>query len=331
MQTSCPACHTTFRVTQAQLGLRRGLVRCSSCNAVFNAYDTLLPDLAEPPEAGESAAPESARPSTSRSSPPAAPEPVPAWSLTLPPEPAPAAEAAEASLARGPEVPHTPDAQRAPETPTPSPTPDAPDAAPEDTPAASALPAQAPSGDTPRKPAETPEDILLAALHGPNARLPLWQAALYGFGIGFLLLLLLFQAMYFLRGPLALVLPQQRPALEGFCRAFGCTVPMPRELDARAIVSSSLEHDAERTSRVRLTVLLANRTARAQEWPHLVLALSDVRENPVAQRAFSPRDYLPAHLSARSGFAAQSEQEVRLELDVGKLAAASYVVTLMYP
>ncbi len=45
MQTSCPECGTSFRVSQEQLGLRRGLVRCGRCNAVFNAYDTLLPEL----------------------------------------------------------------------------------------------------------------------------------------------------------------------------------------------------------------------------------------------------------------------------------------------
>ena len=51
MQTSCPECRTAFRVSQDQLGLRRGLVRCGKCNAVFNAYDTLLAELEEPPAA----------------------------------------------------------------------------------------------------------------------------------------------------------------------------------------------------------------------------------------------------------------------------------------
>ena len=50
MQTTCPECHTTFRVSQDHLGARRGLVRCGTCNAVFNAYDTLLPELESPPD-----------------------------------------------------------------------------------------------------------------------------------------------------------------------------------------------------------------------------------------------------------------------------------------
>jgi predicted Zn finger-like uncharacterized protein len=39
MQTRCPACHTIFRVTAAQLKARAGLVRCGHCARVFNAEE----------------------------------------------------------------------------------------------------------------------------------------------------------------------------------------------------------------------------------------------------------------------------------------------------
>jgi predicted Zn finger-like uncharacterized protein len=39
MQTRCPACHTLFRVTAAQLKARAGLVRCGQCTRVFNAEE----------------------------------------------------------------------------------------------------------------------------------------------------------------------------------------------------------------------------------------------------------------------------------------------------
>jgi predicted Zn finger-like uncharacterized protein len=52
MVTSCPSCATTFRVTQDQLKLRQGRVRCGKCAGVFDAFKTLasLPDepLPEP-------------------------------------------------------------------------------------------------------------------------------------------------------------------------------------------------------------------------------------------------------------------------------------------
>jgi Protein of unknown function (DUF3426). len=40
--TRCPECQTTFRVTEQQLALRDGQVRCGRCRTVFNAYSTLV-------------------------------------------------------------------------------------------------------------------------------------------------------------------------------------------------------------------------------------------------------------------------------------------------
>lgn len=39
LQTECPKCHTRFRVTDEQLGLAKGKVRCGHCMAVFNAIE----------------------------------------------------------------------------------------------------------------------------------------------------------------------------------------------------------------------------------------------------------------------------------------------------
>ena len=47
--TECPSCHTTFRVTDGQLRLAKGKVRCGHCLTVFNAQN--------PAEKSESVAP----------------------------------------------------------------------------------------------------------------------------------------------------------------------------------------------------------------------------------------------------------------------------------
>ena len=39
MQTQCPHCDTRFRVTDAQLTIADGMVRCGICEHVFNIYD----------------------------------------------------------------------------------------------------------------------------------------------------------------------------------------------------------------------------------------------------------------------------------------------------
>ena len=51
LYTRCPGCTTIFRVTQAQLALREGQVRCGHCRTVFNGREQLI-SLA-PPAGGE--------------------------------------------------------------------------------------------------------------------------------------------------------------------------------------------------------------------------------------------------------------------------------------
>lgn len=338
MQTSCPACHTTFRVHQEQLGLRRGLVRCGNCNAVFNAYDTLLPELEGAPLPEQADTPDNppsspslqvaAAPVVDETEPKGADEVLaeaaPGLSIlnrqalgayeetvSLPLEPV-ATESAPLELAAAPVGP----------------------AGQAEAPLVDAVAHAEKAVDKAPLGSETPDAILLSELpHRQAAKtpLPVWKLTLY---LGLILLLtalLLGQLAYFLRAELAAAVPASRPFLAEFCKPLGCAVPLPRQLTRQAIVSSSLEHDVEQKSRVRLTFLLANRTGQAQEWPHVVLTLIDLRESPVAQKALPPQDYLPKGISARAGFPAQSEQEVRLDLDIGNLSAASYLLDVAYP
>lgn len=339
MQTSCPECRTTFRVTQEQLGLRRGLVRCGTCNAVFNAYDTLLPELAEPPRIAVDAAaiPRSPPAQAARDETPPPPEPhedaregllSALHGVTAPGVSAPGASASAQASSMRADAALTGYLQAADMTAAASaeatlddPGPDILTLSPSVTPAR-----------------ETSEAILLADLPHraqdetsetrPRSH---WKTALYLTLSALLLAALGVQWAYFLRGNLAAAWPESRPWLEMLCQPWACQVPLPEQLTRQAIVSSSLENDPEQKSRVRLSFLLANRTAQTQAWPHVVLTLIDVREAPVAQKAFSPEIYLPKPPGLRTGFPAHSEQEARVDLDIGSLAAASYVLNVVYP
>lgn len=44
MITTCPECTTTFRITEEQLGVRAGKVRCGKCTAIFDANQRLRTD-----------------------------------------------------------------------------------------------------------------------------------------------------------------------------------------------------------------------------------------------------------------------------------------------
>jgi len=54
LQTQCPHCQTRFRVTEEQLEVARGRVRCGSCMQIFNAFENRIkepkPVVTTPPE-----------------------------------------------------------------------------------------------------------------------------------------------------------------------------------------------------------------------------------------------------------------------------------------
>jgi len=70
MITRCPKCHTSFRITPAQLQTAKGAVRCGSCLHIFKAMEHLVPGKNAPqPVAAKSAvspAPSARTPVTER-------------------------------------------------------------------------------------------------------------------------------------------------------------------------------------------------------------------------------------------------------------------------
>ncbi len=45
MFTCCPKCETCFRITEQQLAIAKGLVRCGHCQKVFNGSENLTENL----------------------------------------------------------------------------------------------------------------------------------------------------------------------------------------------------------------------------------------------------------------------------------------------
>jgi predicted Zn finger-like uncharacterized protein len=53
LQTHCPKCDTRFRVTDAQLSVAKGKVRCGNCMSVFNAIEHKIEEASAPSTASE--------------------------------------------------------------------------------------------------------------------------------------------------------------------------------------------------------------------------------------------------------------------------------------
>jgi predicted Zn finger-like uncharacterized protein len=338
MQTTCPECHTTFRVSQDHLGARRGLVRCGTCNAVFNAYDTLLPELESPPvdDGLDSASKglETAAESVAEVVAEAAAE-VPADAAYS--DFAVKADAgSDAFLSQQTLADYAIQTTDSVELASASAETEAAavfasgNTSPSEVAASPAVAQSGHKSDPKNEPKNEP-DILLEPLWKQVEKKPVtWKFWLY-----FILALLLagllgLQAAYFLRAELVAALPSTRPVLEALCRPLNCSVPLPSQLTQAAIAASSLEHDPENKSRVSLTLLLSNRTGQTQAWPQIMLTLSDVRQQPVAKQIFRPQAYLPKDVNVAAGMAADAEREIRLDLDIGNLVASGYRLALVY-
>lgn len=66
--TRCPHCDTRFRVTEEQLGIARGKVRCGNCMEVFNALEHSETETSKPRPAATAASPSKPEPASSSSS-----------------------------------------------------------------------------------------------------------------------------------------------------------------------------------------------------------------------------------------------------------------------
>ncbi|MCC6474984.1 MAG: zinc-ribbon domain-containing protein [Burkholderiales bacterium] len=144
-----------------------------------------------------------------------------------------------------------------------------------------------------------------------------------------LVLALAAQAVFFLRGPIALLWPQAKPLLVTACGTLGCEVPLPRRADMVSIEHSDLQADPARPGVMVLTATLRNRAPFPQDFPALELTLTNRLDQPLARRVIEPRDYL-ARL-APEGFGASSESQVRLPMNAASVGASGYRLYLFYP
>jgi len=304
MLTTCPECHTTFRISQAQLDRRRGLVRCGRCSAVFNAYDTLLPELQTPAQADAAAVPPTEAGSGPGASPPVGNTDTAAPASPAPPD-APSSERTEDRTQGQPTNPQAGESAR--------PQPKAGKAA--------AAPAEA---------KETPESILLAELPVPS-RTGRMSTVLWGLAGTVLAFAFGLQLVFFLRTEIVSVWPQSRALLMQACARLGCDLPLPQDVNAVRIDASSLETDPEDKAHAVLDLTLSNRSAQTVAWPHLLLTLTDTRNTPIAQRPFTPTEYLGGEADVASGMPPGHEREIRLQLEIDGLPAYGYQLDKRYP
>jgi predicted Zn finger-like uncharacterized protein len=148
-------------------------------------------------------------------------------------------------------------------------------------------------------------------------------------GAAVLALLLALQLLLEFRNVLAARYPAARPALTAGCALLGCRIGLPSQVENLAIETGELSTLGVDT--YSLNTLLRNQGSLVQAWPSIQLELTDANDKPVLRRVFGPADYLPQGVSAAAGFAARSEQPVRLNFALTELKPSSYHMIVFYP
>jgi hypothetical protein len=151
---------------------------------------------------------------------------------------------------------------------------------------------------------------------------------LLALGSVLLLLALVAQGAYAFRNVLGARYPALRPALSTMCSALGCRVELPTQIDSLVIETGELQTLAPDT--YQLTTLLRNQATLVQAWPHIELALTDANDKLLLRRVFKPSEYLPHGVSPAAGFAARTEQPVRLYFQLDQLKPSGYHIAVFY-
>jgi predicted Zn finger-like uncharacterized protein len=150
-----------------------------------------------------------------------------------------------------------------------------------------------------------------------------------GTGSALLVLALAAQGVVTFRNVLAARYPQAKPLLAGACAVFGCKVELPAQIDTLSVETGELQSLGANT--FSFTTLLRNQGSLVQAWPQLELTLTDTNDKPLVRRVFTPAEYLPQGTVPAKGFAARSEQPVKLFFELNQVKASGYHIAIFYP
>ena len=153
----------------------------------------------------------------------------------------------------------------------------------------------------------------------------------------------LLQGVYVFRVQIAQNFPDTRPRLEELCTKFGCEMPWIRKPEHILVVHSSLQSHANEdkentdtsaelgdTTDYILQVVLRNDYDLDQEWPSLVLELTDAAGAKIARKNIAAQQYLrPEYID--KPFGANSEYQVHLPIQLQGLKVNGYQVTTFFP
>lgn len=320
--TRCPNCATLFRVSDAQLALRGGRVRCGHCSFVFNARACFVD--ADPVTVVDLSGHKENEPLPDSDFPAPISKTmvVPFPAIEVAPEPEPKTSVLDSLQEMSP-----PNWLKQASEPVSEPEADEAQVAETDTLASQLNFAAEEEIEEPAPiiATEKPHDWLKPV--GPSPWRWFWRfACLVCIGLAGVLSALL------LRQPLQEWYPPSRPLLIAACAQMRCDVPLPQNTGHLVLDGIEFNFDPKDKTHLELSGVLRNVAPYAQAWPLLDVQLLDLQGHRVARRLLKPSQYL-APTEAKSA-EISSEQEVQLlvvlQLDP-KIRVENYKVEVLYP
>jgi len=132
-------------------------------------------------------------------------------------------------------------------------------------------------------------------------------------GVVLLTIVLISQYGYFNRTDLARYLIL-RPWLEQLCRYTGCQLPLLRDGSQLRILARNIHAHPQVPGALLVTLTIGNDARYTQSFPDLRLSFYDLNHTLLAERRFSPHEYLPAGVNPESGLPPRQPFQVQLEI-----------------
>ena len=317
--TQCPECHALFRVSEGQMRLAQGQVRCGACLTVFDAQSHSLQRVGHAPAASELKAP-------------AASDAKPSAQYQPPSSSTATGTAARSNYATQGANARVVQFNQSPASETSS--------APM-VPAAKSVPGSHPSTDTQVRPqqqaqpaidpAMIPQIDILAepiVLHNNEPREANPVAVLFWTLCSMLALAgLLGQYLWFERATLA-----NQPALTPFyqiaCERVRCDLNANQGLANLKPDQVVARPHQQFTDLISLAIRIRNEAAFAQPYPAIEVSFTDLKGNLVSRRTFQPGQYLGTNSEGSARLPAGLDIEVNLPLTTPGPEAVSYEIRL---
>lgn len=335
MQATCPHCLTVFKVSDENLKVADGYVRCGICKEVFNALEKSWLDIKKEPAAKTKIEPTIAAKAASASTSsvkkevtpsPATPvQPAPiqnkAPSAASKPEPKPVV--ANASAAQ-PEItkPKTQATGASAKQPSPVTAPTKSAAAP------NASKTEKPV-DNSSRPADDnlfagvqskliPDEYRIPELHNTYS---FWRDLTWSIAILVLTASLFIEYTWFNRNDL-IRNPQLRPLVTQFCTLTDCGTMDLRETSKIEMVTRNIYSHPNVDDALMISGTLTNHAPFEQPYPDILINFSDVRGEVIASRIFTPEDYLQIKISNLKLLTPEISIDFNMEIqDPGKNAS----------